>query len=292
MRRTGSTWLHVQQPALIVLRAGLLLSCLPAALASCRLDDLVTSPGDHVVELELSRTIVGVADSILLTAVVRVDGEVREGVPLSWRTSDSDVATVTPQGRVLGQARGKVVVTARVEGGAASSTAAEASDTVWVVTAELSLSPPESTLTAAGDTLCFAYEARDASGAALVDGTPSFAITQDPDSTVSLTDSGRCVVGRGSGQEATVQATLDTATATAAITVRQTITSLEIEPDSAELLSLGATTQLAATATDRRGYPVPTTFVTWTSSDSNVAAVDSTGEVTARGSSSIGTYCR
>ena len=283
MRRTGRTWLHAEQPALYVLRAGLLLSCLPVALASCRLDDLVTSPGDPTVELELPRTIVAVADSVLLTAVVRVDGEVRDGVPLSWRTSNADIATVTRQGRVQGHARGKVAVTAKVEGGAVSSTAAEASDTVWVVAATLAVSPAETTLTSAGDTLCFEYEVRDASGAALADGTPSFAVMDDPDSTVSLTQSGSCVVGRGSGREATVQATLDTATATAAVTVRQTITALQIEPDSTELVSLGATTQLVAQATDRRGNPVPATFITWTSTDTNVVVVDSTGEVTARG---------
>ncbi len=283
MRRTGRTWLHLEQPALYVLRAGLLLFCLPVALASCRLDDLVTSPRDPVVELELPRTIVGVADSVLLTAVVRVDGEVQDGVPLSWRTSNSDIATVSPQGRVQGHARGKVVVTAKVEGGAASSTAAEASDTVWVVAASLALSPAETTLTSAGDTLCLEYEARDASGATLAIGTPSFAVMHDPDSTVTLTQPGGCVVGRGSGREATVQATLDTATATAEVTVRQTITSLEIEPDSTELLSLGATTQLVAQATDRRGNPVPATLMAWTSTDTNVVAVDSVGEVTARG---------
>ncbi len=268
MRRTG---------------AGLLLFCLPVAVASCRLDDLVTSPGDPLVELELPRTIVGVADSVLLTASVLVDGKAQDGVPLSWRTSDGDIATVTPAGLVKGHARGKVVVTAHVEGGAISSTVAEASDTIWVVAATLALAPAETTLTSVGDTLCLAYEVRDASGAALADGTPSFAIADDPDSTVSLTEPGGCVVGRGSGQEAAVQATLDTATATATVTVRQTIMALHIEPDSLQLLSLGATSQLDAQAIDRRGNPAPATLITWTSTDTTVVVVDSTGEVTARG---------
>jgi uncharacterized protein YjdB len=252
-------------------------------LASCRLDDLVSSNEDPTVELELTTAIVGVADSVLLTATVLVNGEPQEGVPLSWRTGDSDIATVTPAGLARGQARGRVVVGAQVEGGAISGKAAEASDTLWVVAATLALSPAESTLTSAGDTLCFEYEAQDAGGAVLAGGTPSFVIMEDPDSTVSLTPSGTCVVGRVSGQGATIQAILDTARATAAVTVRQTITALEIEPDSVELLSIGATEQILAEATDRRGNPVPATLVTWTSNDTNVVVVDSTGELTARG---------
>lgn len=236
-----------------------------------------------MVELELTTTIVGVADSALLTALVLVDGTEQAGVPLTWSTGDSGIATVTPGGVVQGRARGKVVVTARVHGGAISSTAVAASDTVWVVAATLALSPAETTLTSAGDTLCLEYQVRDARGAELPGATPSFTLTDDPDSTVSLTPPGACVVGRVSGQEATVQATLDTATATAGITVRQTITAFQIEPDSVELLTLGASTRLVAQATDRRGNAVPATFVTWTSSDTSVVVVDSTGEVTARG---------
>jgi uncharacterized protein YjdB len=224
-----------------------------------------------------------VADSALLTATVLVDGEAQDGVPLSWRTGDSAIATVTPAGLAQGRTRGKVVVTAQVQGGAVSSMDVAASDTLWVVAATLALTPADTTLTSAGDTLCLEYEIRDAGGTALTGGAPSFALMEDPDSTVSLTQSGACVVARGSGREAMVQATVDTATASATISVLQTITALEIEPDSVELLSLGATEQLTAEATDRRGNAAPATFVTWTSSDTNVAVVDSAGEVTARG---------
>ena len=275
--------LCARSPVLLLVRTGLLVSLLPAVLATCRLDDLVSSPDDPALELQVSGVVVGVADSAQLSPTVLVDGVARDDLQLAWSTTDSSIATIDPAGFVRGHARGRAVVTARLDAGTVGSSDVEASDTVWVVAASLELAPGDTTLTSAGDTVCLRHIARDARGIPLTGTSPTFSVSGDPDSTVTLTQPGGCAVGRTSGRAATLTATLDTATASATITVSQTVAALSIRPDTTELLNLGDTVRLTADARDRRGEPVPPTLVEWSNSDSAVAVVDSQGVVTAQG---------
>jgi hypothetical protein len=258
---------------------------LPLVLGTCRLGDLTGTPDDPVREVVVSGTIVGVADTATVSATVLVDGTETAGAPLRWRTSNPAVATVDSTGMVRGMARGKAAITARLVGGSITTDSTEASDTVWVVAASLALAPDDTTLTAADDSLCLRPVARDANGAPLGDVSPAYSVTDDPDSTITLS-AGGCVVSRTSGRAATVMALLDTASAAAAVTVRQTVTQLVVDPDSAELLAIGATAQLDADAQDRNGNSVPVSLIDWTSSDESVATVDTVGEVTATGAGS------
>ena len=283
MRRIGRLPRAIQKPVTLGVVAGILVVCLPLVLATCRLDDLVNSQHEAVIQMTLSGAIIGVADSVRLSSVVRVDGEQRDGVPLAWSTSEPAIATVDSTGLVRGRARGKAMITVRLIGGAISSVEVQAADTVWVTAASLELAPADTMLTSAGDTLCLRHIARDAQGAPISGTTPVFSLMNDPDSTVSLNGTNGCAVGLTSGRTATVRATLDTATASADITVQQTVTALAVESANYELFGLGTTVSLSAVAQDRRGIKVPDPQIAWTSADATIAVVDSAGEVTARG---------
>jgi len=60
--------------------------------------------------------------------------------------------------------------------------------------------------------------------------------------------------------------------------------SLTINPDDVKLQSKGATAELKATVLDTKGKPMENQTVLWTSSDPNIAEVDSNGVVKAVGS--------
>ena len=60
-----------------------------------------------------------------------------------------------------------------------------------------------------------------------------------------------------------------------------TVASVQVSPGTATLNSLGATTQLSASATSTSGASVPGTVFTWVSSNPSAATVDSNGLVTA-----------
>src|SRR3989442_10511219 len=75
---------------------------------------------------------------------------------------------------------------------------------------------------------------------------------------------------------------VSTRRARATITVRQTVASVQLAPQNARLRSLGEITTISADARDARGNSVPATLLTWSSTDSNVATVDTAGRVTAK----------
>jgi len=67
---------------------------------------------------------------------------------------------------------------------------------------------------------------------------------------------------------------------------RKAVASVAVNPRTVTLASLGATQQLTASPMDRGGKPLAGRAVTWTSSNSSVATVSTTGMVTARSNGS------
>jgi uncharacterized protein YjdB len=82
---------------------------------------------------------------------------------------------------------------------------------------------------------------------------------------------------------ATVTASSDGVSGTAAITVSQEAASVVVDPESVSLGALGATAQLSVTVEDANGHPMVGAALAWSSSDPGVASVDTTGLVTAVG---------
>src|SRR5436189_257054 len=259
-----------RRPVAVFLVAGILVFGLPL-LVSCRLDQLLT-PGKFA-GLKIQPDTVGVQDTVRL--------RVNMTAPLQFTASPDSIATVDQNGVVTGLKRGKVAITATVTGVPGVDRPASTTDTVWVVAVSVTLDHSDTTLTSVGDPVCYVATARDKYNVSL--GAPdTIAILSDPDTALTADTTRGCYLARKSGRPATIEARVDTARARATVTVRQTVSSVPPTPQHARFRSIGEITTISADARDVRGNSVPAALLTWSSSDSNVAAVATTGRVTAR----------
>ncbi len=260
----------LRRPVALFLVAGVLVFGLPL-LVSCRLDQLL-SPG-RFAGLRIQPDTVGVADTVRL--------RVNMTAPLVFSSNDTTIATVTQSGVVSGVKRGKAAITARVTGVPGVDRPSSTTDTVWVVAVSVTLDHSDTTLTSVGDPVCYVATARDKYNVSL--GAPdTIAILSDPDTALTADTTRGCYLARKSGRPATIEARVDTARARAAITVRQTVTSVQLSQSNVRLRSLAETTTISADARDARGNSVPAALLTWTSTDPIVATVDTAGQVTAK----------
>ena len=105
------------------------------------------------------------------------------------------------------------------------------------------------------------------------------------DSTVATVNTTGLVTAVASGSTI-ITATSGGKSGSASITVALPASRIDVEPSSATLTSVGATKQLSATVYDSNGDTISGASVSWTSGDSTVAMVDTTGLVTAVASGS------
>ncbi|HEV8264116.1 MAG TPA: Ig-like domain-containing protein, partial [Gemmatimonadales bacterium] len=254
---------------------------LMASLATCRLDKLIT-PSTADIRLSLAADTVGIADSVRLVAVVTVDGKQNQALRVEWSTSAPDTATVDSSGLVRGILRGRATITARVEN--ALFLPAPISDTavLSVVVPRVTIAPDSTTLTSVGDSVCLTAVALDAGGGTVPGVAVAFAVTADPDTTLTQRATPGCYGARKGGAPARVRAFVDIAADTATVTVRQVAATLTVTPDSIRFYTQTRQRTLSAAAIDSGGSPIPAPSIVWTSADTNVAPVAPTGTVTAR----------
>jgi len=197
------------------------------------------------------------------------------GAAFTWASTDPATATVDPAtGLATAVANGTVTISA-TSGGVTGT----ASLTVSQVAVSVAVTPGEATLTAAGQTAQFTATARDAN-AQLVAGATFVWSTSDP--LVAAVDAATGMATAVGNGLSTITATTGTASGSAALTVAQVITSVDVTPASATLTAFGATQAFTATARDANGAIVSDVTVTWSSSDPAIAAVDpGTGLATA-----------
>ena len=203
------------------------------------------------------------------------NGQVMTGVTVAWTSSASTVATVSAAGLVTASGNGTATITATASGvsGASNVTVAQQVDVVG-------LSPASDTLVA-GDTLRLAAEAVDANGHAVEGAGFSWA---SADTTVATVDATGLVTGVAGGR-VEITATSSGVTGRADLTVvARTPTTVAVTPDTVALTAIGHTAQLAAEVRDQAGRLMDAVAVTWSSGDTMVAEVDSSGMVTAAGS--------
>jgi Bacterial Ig-like domain (group 1) len=146
------------------------------------------------------------------------------------------------------------------------------------VVSRVVVTPRVDTLFAIGDSLPLTAAVTDRRGAAIVGSSLTW---HAEDSSVAAVDSGGTVVARGPGTTR-VLASVHGLTSAATVTVRQRTVRVAISGDTVVRLPEGESVQLVASALDARGYRVHDRVPRWTSGDSSVAAVDSSGAVTAR----------
>ncbi len=134
---------------------------------------------------------------------------------------------------------------------------------------------PQTLTVGVGATAQLTATPRDANGAFLAGRSVTWASSNTAVATVNTTG---LVTGVAEGQ-ATITATSEGRSGTAALTVVVTVASVTVTPAPANL-GLGQTVQLTATLKDANGNVLTGRVVTWASDDPAVATVSSTGLVT------------
>src|SRR5207245_56151 len=213
-----------------------------------------------------------VSQTVQLTATPKdANGNPLPGRAVSWTSSNTSVATVDGSGLVTGVVAGTATITATSEGqsGTASVTVSN------VPVASVTVTPASASVNE-GKTVQLTATPKDANGNPLTGRTVSWVSGNTAIATVS---SSGLVTGKVAGT-ATITATSEGQSGTSAITVVHVpVASVSVAPASASVQA-GSAIQLAATPKDANGNPLSGRTVSWSSSNTSVATVSSSGLVT------------
>ena len=215
-------------------------------------------------------------ETVRLTAEVRdQNGQVMTGAAVTWVSGDASVAAVDASGLATAAGNGATTITAT--SGTASGSAAV---TVAQAVRSVAISPAADTLLARGDTLRLAAEALDANGHAVTGAEFSWASS---DTTVATVDASGLVTGIGPGDVGISASSSGIAGQASLAIVEPVPTAIVVTPDTLALTALAQTAELSAAVRDQAGRMMEGVAVSWSSADTMVAAVDTTGLVTAVG---------
>src|SRR5207247_320325 len=211
--------------------------------------------------------------TVQLTATPKDAG----GAPLSgrtvtWSSSNTSVATVSSSGLVSGVTPGSATITATSEGKSGTSSISVTN----VPVATVDVTPPSASVQA-GQTVQLTATPKDAGGNPLSGRTVTWSSSNTSVATVS---SSGLVSGVTPGS-ATITATSEGKSGTSSITVTNIpVATVSVSPPTASIQQ-SQTEQLPATPTDASGHPPSGRTVTWSSSNTSVATVSSSGLVSA-----------
>ena len=221
---------------------------------------------------------IAVNQTVALTATpVDASGNPLSGRIVGWSSSDNAIATVSGTGVVTALAAGSVTITASSEG--QSGTAAVTVGQVPVAT--VSVTPSQSTLTI-GQTVTLVASPLDAAGQPL----SGRAVTWTSGSPSIASVSGTGVVTAVSTGSAVITATIDGINGLASVVVNPAPPASVTVTPSSRTLTVGQTVTLSATARDAGGTVIAGAPITWSSSNTAVATVSSSGVVSAVGAGS------
>ena len=228
--------------------------------------------------ISLSATIAtlnAIGESFLLTAtVLDQEGKVITGAALTWRSNNTNVATVTGNGQVTAAANGTAQITATAGNASASATI-----TVAQAASRVVITPATVTLNSVGETLQLEAAAYDANNAAITGARLAWS-SEDP-AVVTVSASGLVTAVANGSTRITATSGDGSASANAAVTVSQAADRIEIQPAVVTFTAIGDITQLTVTISDDNGVPIADADVVWTSDDPAVATVNDEGLVTA-----------
>jgi uncharacterized protein YjdB len=207
-------------------------------------------------------------------------GNALVGRPVTFTTSNATVATVSTAGLVTALAPGGAIITAASEGKSAVATITVTS----VPVASVVVTPNASDLVV-GQTTQLKAEARDGSGQPLVGRVIAWSTSAPNVATVTSTG----LVTSIAPGSATISATAEGKSGTAAITVSpKPVSSVIVSPGQSTVI-VGQTVQLTAQVTDDQGNVLSGRPITYTSGAPAVATVSASGLITgvAPGSATI-----
>src|SRR5436190_4665567 len=212
-----------------------------------------------------------VGTTVALTATTLDSaGNTLTGRTLTWSSSNGAVATVSGSGVVTGAAVGTATITATSEGKSGSATITVSTVPVATVT----VAPPSAGLNT-GQTVQLSATTRDSLGNVLAGRVVTWGSSAPSVATVT---SGGLVTGVAAGT-ATMTATSEGKSGTSAITVTFVpVATVTVTPASANL-AVGQTVQLTATTKDANGNTLTGRTITWSSGNTAVATVTTSGSV-------------
>jgi uncharacterized protein YjdB len=245
----------------------------------------VTAVTVPVASISVSPTAasVNVGQTAQLTATTRdASNNVLTGRAVTWSSSNTGIATVSSSGVVTGVGAGSATITAMSEG--RSGTASATVTAVPAPVASVSVSPATPSVTV-GQTVQLTATAYDANNNVLTGRVVTWASSNTGIATVS---SSGVVTGVAAGS-ATITATSEGRSGTASVTVTPPpVATVTVAPTTASV-TVGQTVQLTATTRDANNNVLTGRTVTWSSSNTGIATVSSSGVVTgvAAGSATI-----
>ena len=225
---------------------------------------------------------VNVGQTVQLTATPRsATGQTLTGRTTTWSSSAATIATVSSSGLVTGVAVGSAVITATIEGKAATATVTVSSAPPPQI-ATVTIAPSSATVNVAWTTNLTAT-ARNSNGNAISGVTFTWSSSNASIATVSSTG---VVTGVAPGT-ATISAVAGGKTGSSTITVQLAPVNRIVVTPANPSVKEGNTVQLTATLFDARDNVLTGRTVTWTSSNTNRATVSSTGLVTTRSDGNV-----
>lgn len=196
-------------------------------------------------------------------------GNILSNVNVTWTSSNIPVATVDSNGLATAVSAGTSTITVTAPSGASASAVL----TVNPLSLDHLLISPSAVTIHTGQTLPFSVSGVASNGATVALGAVTWASSA---SGVASVDSNGVVTGASVGN-ATISATSDGKNVSAQVSViADTVNRVVIAPATGAV-AVGGTLQLSATALDSAGNPISGASFTWSSTNSAVAKVDSTG---------------
>lgn len=218
-------------------------------------------------------TLTSIGDTVQLSASIEdAGGTVVADSTASWSSLDTLVATVNASGLVTAVANGTAGIVA-VSGGVDDTATVTVNQTV----ANVDVAPATRTFTALTDTATFTASVTDALGSAVTGAAVTWS---SKDTLIATVSAAGLVTSVGDGTTYVV-AVSSGVRDSAQVTVAQAVASVVVTPEVDTLTFVGDTAQLALSVTDAQGQDVAGASTTWTSRDTAVTTVDSTGTVTA-----------
>ena len=235
-------------------------------------EDEISTYGNTGLEISGVESI-GIGSTTTLTAKVK-DGYVDTNQTIIWESSDQTVATITSAGKVTGKKAGKVTITAYTQDSTFCATfTLNVTDVTVVEPTSISLNSSQITL----------EEGKTATLTATVspNNASDKTVTWTSNNTSVATVSNGVVTAKAAGTATITAKTSNNLTATCKITVTKKVinpTSITLDKTNLELKE-GETAALTAAvlpdnSTDKT--------ITWSSSNTSIATVSSTGLVTAK----------
>jgi uncharacterized protein YjdB len=197
---------------------------------------------------------------------------------VTWQSSNQSVATISGNGDVLAVAPGNVTITAASEGKTASASLSVSAPSP-VPVATVSVSPVSSTVSV-GSTVQFSATTRDAGNTVLSGRVVSWTSGNPAVATVSASGLVTAVAAGTAAILATSEGQSGSGTLTVNAPAPVPVASISVSP-SAPSIQVGATVQLSAVTRDAGGNVLTGRAISWSSSNTSVATVSSSGLVSA-----------